>query len=559
VGKPADAVAAIVDARQKAGLIVRTETQFDLAGAQQFSYVWWKPDRLPDLNQTNSGMEEAVYNSLVFPSNPQVDVRLDGAPAVLPPPRLHQNQLAALPRSDDVEARFKRGWLNFYRGKAEDAVADLDQVVARAPQLTFAYFWRALARARQGKATEARQDLAAFQKQVGGAGWAFALNVAVSAYLGEEADAVKRLEAALPEHADDPDFRYKAALGYTAARQALLTSGPDQARAYGDRAVAPLRQVAAGGFVYGYVFSYRDLLAYWPQETLADHTGFQELLRGGHLEQNFSAVWNDTAERESAESHGLDPARHLQRCRELAAAGYRPATVSVLWPGEREPPETASAWNRPVVPEAVREARARRQAQVAVTLLQLGQPERVWPLLVHRPDPRVRSYLVHDFGPLKTDPGVLAKRLDQEPDLSARRALILALGQFPGDALSAAVRDPLADRLLVSYRDDPDPGLHAATGRLPRSRAWGQAEKVKELNNSLKGATPAGKAGEPRWVVNTKVQTLVVLPGPVEFWMGSPAGETDREDNERLHRERIPRSFAIGEREVTMAEFQEFW
>jgi formylglycine-generating enzyme required for sulfatase activity len=170
----------------------------------------------------------------------------------------------------------------------------------------------------------------------------------------------------------------------------------------------------------------------------------------------------------------------------------------------------------------------------------------------------VRSYLVHGFGPLKVDPGVLAERLDKEPDLSARRALSLALGQFPADALPAAVRDPLAARLLAAYRDDPDPGFHAAAGWLLRWR-WGQEAKLKELDDSLKGAAPAGKAGEPHWTINTRGQTLVVLPGPVQFWMGSPAGETDRADDERLHRERIPRSFAIGEREVTLREFQQFW
>ena len=40
-----------------------------------------------------------------------------------------------------------------------------------------------------------------------------------------------------------------------------------------------------------------------------------------------------------------------------------------------------------------REKLAKRQANAAVALLRMNQPEKVWPLLKHSPDPRVRSYL----------------------------------------------------------------------------------------------------------------------------------------------------------------------
>ena len=42
-----------------------------------------------------------------------------------------------------------------------------------------------------------------------------------------------------------------------------------------------------------------------------------------------------------------------------------------------------------------REKLAKRQANAAVALLRMNQPEKVWPLLKHSPDPRVRSYLIH--------------------------------------------------------------------------------------------------------------------------------------------------------------------
>ena len=42
-----------------------------------------------------------------------------------------------------------------------------------------------------------------------------------------------------------------------------------------------------------------------------------------------------------------------------------------------------------------REKLAKRQANAAVALLKMNQPAKVWPLLKHSPDPRVRSYLIH--------------------------------------------------------------------------------------------------------------------------------------------------------------------
>ncbi len=50
--------------------------------------------------------------------------------------------------------------------------------------------------------------------------------------------------------------------------------------------------------------------------------------------------------------------------------------------------------------EDQKELLAKRQANVAVALLRLGTPGTVWPVLKASPDPTVRSYLIHWFGPL---------------------------------------------------------------------------------------------------------------------------------------------------------------
>ncbi len=213
---------------------------------------------------------------------------------------------------------------------------------------------------------------------------------------------------------------------------------------------------------------------------------------------------------------------------------------------------------------AARDTLAQRQAQAAVALLQLGQDEAVWPLLRHSPDPSRRTYLIHALGRLGTEPAVVLRRLEAETDVSARRALILSLGEFTDAQLPLTQRQLLVDRLLQWYRDDPDPGLHSAVdwllrhgrqGTTARRLDWHQQAALDAIDRDRAGQPP----GNRRWYVTREGHTLAVVPGPVQFLMGSPEYEPDRlAKYERLHRQGIPRSFAIGTKEVTVAQFRRF-
>ena len=46
---------------------------------------------------------------------------------------------------------------------------------------------------------------------------------------------------------------------------------------------------------------------------------------------------------------------------------------------------------------------------------------------------------------------------------------------------------------------------------------------------------------------------MVVIPGPVEFVMGSPTTEAGRGPNENQHKRRIGRTFALAAKSVTLA------
>jgi serine/threonine protein kinase/formylglycine-generating enzyme required for sulfatase activity len=207
----------------------------------------------------------------------------------------------------------------------------------------------------------------------------------------------------------------------------------------------------------------------------------------------------------------------------------------------------------------------KRQANVGVGLVVMGRAGSVWPLLKHGPDPTLRSFLIERLGAGGADPKVLAARLDQEPDVSVRRAILLSLGGFGLDRLPLAERQNLFPRLVALYKDDPDPGIHGATEWLLRQ--WGQGPLRVPLRASRrlraewllrqwwKGATLEGlerslatgkvEAGR-RWYVNHQGQTMVVVARPGVVWLG--------EGKER-HQRRIDRSYAIASKEVTLEQF----
>jgi formylglycine-generating enzyme required for sulfatase activity len=227
---------------------------------------------------------------------------------------------------------------------------------------------------------------------------------------------------------------------------------------------------------------------------------------------------------------------------------------------------TASLWQRPVVPEGERVALSRRQGHAAAALLRLGGAP-AWPLLAHTATPDARSYLVARLAGQGVPADAIVKRLEVEKDVTARAALILALGEYGSDQLPPALRARLVPRLLGWYREDSDAGVHGAIdwllrhqmeGPQPRKLDWGQARELERIDRALANK-PEAPARGPHWHVSPTGLTMTVLPGPVEFLMGSPAHEPDGiRAQETLHRRRINRDFALATRPVTVSQWQQF-
>ena len=425
----------------------------------------------------------------------------------------------------------------------------------------------------------------------------------VAAELGEGADkAFDNLEAAIRKRPKDAELRYYAARAYSLASKAVSRRDKANGRQLAERSFQLLQEAVKNDDAdFGKMDDDIDL------DPIRDDPAFAEIMRAGHPDRRYAAVWNDDASLEAISIHGVDPGAQLRKCRDLIVHGYRPVSWSASRTATAGPLVTASVWHRPTVPEDVKDRLAERQARAAVTLVQMGKSEEVWSLLRHSSDPRLRSFIINWLKPLGADPRVIAAELNRlesvarraphsagstvirtpdsgvivdsgrssEPvrdelgiprptsameallfhsETSRRRALILALGTYGTDGLSPGEREPLSAKLLDLYRNDPDSGIHGAVEWALRQ--WKEREKLLELDAQL---MKVKDWGERRWFVNGQGQTFAVIEGPLEFHMGSPATEQQRNGGmETPRRMIIPRRFAVAAKEVTVEQWLRF-
>jgi tetratricopeptide (TPR) repeat protein len=273
-------------------------------------------------------------------------------------------------KPDDVNARLARGTAYSGLGRDKQAIDDFDFVIEKAASYPGSYQFRAILHARMGNAEKAKQDLAKFTELSKSASTKVNLDAVVAVYLGEDAEGMKRLESFIETNKDGGDSLYDAACAYSIASGVFKETDATKSKVYADRAISLITQSISKGYS-----SYSHMQADADLDHIRQQNGFIEIMQAGNLDLRYAAVWNPSSEFESSESHGLSPAKHLLKCRQMQSQGYRITSISsASIKGELV---TASIWHRPLVPEDDKEQLAKRQANAAVLLLRMGAADQV--------------------------------------------------------------------------------------------------------------------------------------------------------------------------------------
>jgi formylglycine-generating enzyme required for sulfatase activity len=221
---------------------------------------------------------------------------------------------------------------------------------------------------------------------------------------------------------------------------------------------------------------------------------------------------------------------------------------------------------RPLIADARKESLAIRQGAAAVALLRLGAARDVWPLLESRPDPRLRSEILHRLGLYGVDGRALLTQLQSESGsadtavVSRRRSLIQGLGELAvANLLPPGLASEVTSDLLQRFAHDPDAGVHGmcewSLRQLGASDQVLQAEQQFRTGSVVDGrgwyVTKTGSSGS-----SDRGLSFAIVDAREPFVMGSPLSEADR--FESRHRRRVGRVVAIGMHEVTVAQFLEF-
>lgn len=302
----------------------------------------------------------------------------------------------------------------------------------------------------------------------------------------------------------------------------------------------------------------------WPQMDVSGVVDGQGILRR-------AALWQQEPLGESLLIQGVARSKIQPHLTDFMKKGWRCSSSSLELTANDSEPQFTLLLQRPAIVESQRQWEGNRRAAAATVLLRMNSSQDLLPLISHGLEPETEAALLSRI----TDYGVYAGEIESllrdknsgdHPLLTVnqRRFLTLAVGEFGVANKAAVITADCVRRLLRDYVEDPDPGIHAAIEWSLR-----QLGKGAEMNSILSDLATGQTEGQRRWYLQPGADpslpplAMTVLAGPVDFMMGSPLREWERNGgmdggNEVLHRRRIPHTFAIGMHEVTIAQFQAF-
>ncbi|TWU48847.1 Serine/threonine-protein kinase PknB [Rubripirellula tenax] len=488
------------------------------------------------------------------------------------PPSARSRTQVALRAADDLissgdsglKVRFERGKARFELGFDDEAIDDFDAIIDqlsirdsslddpnenRLAMLVEALRCRSVIHARASRSDAAKADFESFVETTSDEREIVFLETVLAAHLADDAGAVERFEEFIDTHDKDGATLFLAAKTHAILAATHRERDASRSRVHADRAISLLTAAVENGFDDFTMI--RDDVALEP---ICEAKGFEGTLKSLGADLRIASVWNTSNWLESRISHGLSPQEQIAQARQYQADGFRIAAVTAVSDGNDV--ISASIWHRPNVADVAVETLARRQANAAIAKIRLGEDKNVWRMLKESPDPRLRTWILHRLGQTRTSPSIIAERLSVETDLSVRRVLILSLGLYQNP--TEIDIESVSAQLEVLYQLDPDPGIHSAAEWA--LRRWGKLPKLSQMSTELiiGSSLPSASSRKRTWSTTVRGLTMVSLPGPVEFVMGSPPTQPSRSTYEMLHRNRIDRHFAIAAREITVEQFHEF-
>jgi serine/threonine protein kinase/formylglycine-generating enzyme required for sulfatase activity len=252
-------------------------------------------------------------------------------------------------------------------------------------------------------------------------------------------------------------------------------------------------------------------------------------------------------------------------------------------------------------------AYGQRRANAAVTILKLGEKEKVLPVFNWTDDPEAMTQFIFRCKPRGIQIDTLLDLLDittqsvskglnavasasnsstslVQPSgwdpARARYALLLAIGEYAPTEIPAARREVLVKQLADWYANDPSSGVHGASGwllrylgekeiaervdqtQIPYSRdrewfTWAITVRPTPPPKPKEDPTMPGEPPEPLAPV-TFYYTFIVYPSGT-YTISSVDDEVDRsKQNEVRHTVTLTRPFALLDREITFKEWIAF-
>jgi len=331
------------------------------------------------------------------------------------------------------------------------------------------------------------------------------------------------------------------------------------------------------------------------EQLVASNAEFQPILREalrpiqekllGDLERIFGASPGD-AQRLSAANTLADYAANDRERLTTLLTQATPEQHAVLYPlvAAFRSPETILQLSQAAAtppPEELgsvaRIAYGQQRANAAVTMLKLGEKEKVLPVFDWTDDPEAMTQFIFRCKPrgitIDTLLDLLAIRSVSEG--RARYALLLAIGEYAPSDIPASRRDALVKQLSDWYANDPSSGVHGASGWLLRHLGENEiATRIDQtpvpysperewftLAITVKPTPPTQTKPEPPpepLLPRTFYYTFIVQPSG-EYTISSVEDEVDRnKGNEVRHTVTLTRSFALLDREITFEELSAF-